>query len=222
MHVVAIIAVGWIMIIGFAFFVTIGDIIGVKPEKLAENTYILFFIFLYIAVIIRKCWFKPSYINGKIDNYAKYETISNLFTSSGVVKKATFYFNNGERKFFRNIIFKNNIWSSDIRPLQADGIFFVDKSVFIKKRLHIWGAQIQGRNFIFLDDMNRPSLIVLILTTLLGLFALYSSAKADEPFFAVIGIVILISFIPTYLIEKRLFNRRMKLLDEAGVPRPLG
>lgn len=219
MHVIAIIGIGWAMIIGAFVFIKTGEMISVKPEVLASLFYVLFFISFYVIIMTRKCFLKPYFINGKIDKYAGYKSFRNFFNDVGIVSKATFNIHNGGRRCYNNVVFRKNIWNSDIKPLCVDGIFFMDKSLFLNK-IYIWGAQINGESFVFLDDMNNPSLFVLIFTSIIGFLSLYFGK--EDLFFAIIGATILLSFIPTYLIEKRLFNRRMKLLDEAGVPRPLG
>lgn len=275
-----------IMLIGVIFmavyFVVLifSSAFGFDPIKATGNIFYFLYwtiwitlTFSFVCLLFGYLFKKPSVIIGSIKTYSKYSTNS---LGLGTIEKVTFNFIDGSRRFFNDMHFKKNLWSSSVRPIGPNYVFFVDESrLFPQKSITVWGIKTEDESFVFVDDMSRPSLffkllkigifitssvailasfkiyimkkcpIMLLIDSILGRenflleIAPYTTAEllnisveciikylnpSNSPFliFLCLSVIVLLYQPFSFFVKKHLFERRMQLLDEAGVPRPLG
>lgn len=220
MQVLALMAFGWLMIIGVFLCELIGE--GVVIFILHSLVWCIF-----IAVFISIMTKKPGKIHGSLSSYSTYKTLSD---NSGIVKKGTFYTKDNTRHFYKKIHFEKNLWSSDSKPLDTDCIFFVDFSKYLKSHLSVWGVLINDRYWVFKDDMKRSMYAYFIvwavsISELWLLYFMFMGTGKRIHIYLPLAFFSFLAFVFTtlaFLKDKKLYKERLQLLESEGVPHPLG
>ncbi len=213
-----------ILLIGCFFFSEIGKQFSLNGDEtmalVFSIAWISIFLLFFDVLIISPLLQIPSVISGRIERYSEAFKFNNV----GIAKQVTFLSNNGKRVFFPRILFKKHFWSS-VNPLNTDGIFFVNRHLLFKKKITVWGFKFENRDFVFMKDLGKPNKFLYLFFVSIIFYLTYLFIENNIELILKIlfmSSACLLSLICYYIRKQSLFKRRLQLLDQYDVPRPLG
>lgn len=170
--------------------------------------------------------------------------------SFGALEKITLKLVNGERVFFKNMTFRRYLWNSISGGMAGtnshvgmSGKFCCERT---KNGLSVFAFGNENNHFVFLDDMDKiHSIKKVIFNVTLMLFFIFilpymlmdipshevTERRHNEAFvgialftmpFIIIFSYSLYWYIKSFSMRKIRFEKEMQLLEQAGIPKPLG
>lgn len=213
---------------------------------------LLFFVLPSITVILLFRFFMPkkSYeiVDGEIESYRnaidfKKYILSSESTNIGIFKKLTFRLVNGERIFFKRATFRRYLWGRVRGGMKGTnshvGMFGKFCCVKTQYNLSIFAFGNENNQFVFLDDIDKihsytriifnicVRLALIFFIPYLGFHRtqeakdLWVISTLSMPFIIIAGYS-MYHYIVSFPQMKQAFETEIKLLEQAGIPKPLG